>query len=419
MTTAGSVFHHPAFVRFCLGDIATQLGTAIVIIIIPLIGITFLNATPLEIGILAASERLPFIIFSLIAGVSADKWERRLILFYANFLRFTLLLIIMVIVWSDALSVMTLAAMVFIVGIANVYFEVAYWTYIPALVPGQLVSKGNGALAAIAGGAELIGPAAGGLLLKIAGTPGALLLNSILFLIGTGMILTVPKNNPAPPKGTSQSSLSKIKQGIHALFHSPQLRRLVIIGAVWNIFACAATPQIMVYLTRTLGFTPTQVGLILGLQGFGGLIGALCAGRASERLGHGGSIMLGGMIYGLFTLAICTVMKSTDQDQLLIGVFLFCAGWGSSIGVVNIISLRQLVSPEFLLGRINASFRFITWGIMPPAALLGGALSQLINSRFVIICACLSGLALILYSLRSNRVILCLDTSPRHFNQNS
>ena len=419
MTAPDSVFRHPAFVRFCVGDIATQVGTAIVIIIIPLIAITFLDATPLEVGILAASERLPFIIFSLIAGVSADKWERRLILFCANFLRVVLLLIITFVVWSGALSVITLAAMVFIVGAANVYFEVAYWTYIPALVPARLIAKGNGALAAIAGAAELVGPAVGGMLLKIAGIPGALLLNSLLFLVGSGMILTVPKNKPAPQEGAHRSSLSQIKQGIHVLFHSPPLRRLVIIGATWNIFACAATPQIMVYLTRTLGLATTQVGLILGLQGLGGLVGALCAGRASERLGHGGSIMVGGVIYSLFTLAICTVTQSAPQDQLLIGACLFCAGWGSSIGVVNIISLRQLVSPEGLLGRINASFRFVTWGIMPPAALLGGALSQLINSRFVIVCACLLGLVLILYSFRSSTALLCTEASPEQLNQNS
>ncbi|MDT3249674.1 MFS transporter [Serratia sp. root2] len=418
MTTRDSIFHYPAFVRFCMGDIATQLGTAIVIIVIPLIAITFLDATPFEIGLLAASERLPFIIFSLIAGVSADKWERRSILFCANFLRVVLLLIIMFIVWSGALSVMTLAAMVFIVGAANVYFEVAYWTYIPALVPGRLIAKGNGALAAIAGAAELVGPAVGGMLLKIAGIPGALLLNSLLFLVGSGMILTVPKNKPAPPEGAAPSSLSQIKLGIHTLFHSPPLRRLVIIGAVWNIFACAATPQIMVYLTRTLGLATTQVGLILGLQGLGGLIGALCAGKASERLGHGRSIMVGGVIYSLFTLAICTVTQAAPQDQLLLGAFLFCAGWGSSIGVVNIISLRQLVSPEYLLGRINASFRFITWGIMPPAALLGGALSQLINSRFVIISACLLGLAFILCSYRKSTALLGIDTPPDRLSEN-
>lgn len=418
MTIRDSIFHYPAFVRFCMGDIATQLGTAIVIIVIPLIAITFLDATPFEIGLLAASERLPFILFSLIAGVCADKWERRSILFFANSLRVMLLLAIMFIVWSGALSVMILAAMVFIIGAANVYFEVAYWTYIPALVPGRLIAKGNGALAAIAGAAELVGPAVGGVLLKIIGILGTLSLNSLLFLVGTGMILTVPKNKPMLPEGGYPSSLSQIKLGINTLFHSPPLRRLVIIGAMWNIYACAATPQIMVYLTRTLGFATTQVGLILGLQGLGGLIGALCAGKASERLGYGRSIMVGGIIYSLFTLAICTVAPATPQHQLLLGVFLFCAGWGSSIGVVNIISLRQLVSPEFLLGRINASFRFITWGIMPPAALLGGAISQLINSRFVIISACLLGLACIWCSYRKSTAILCTETSPERLSEN-
>ena len=419
MTTRDSVFHYPAFVRFCMGDIATQLGTAIVIIIVPLIAITFLDATPFDVGLLAAAERLPFIMFSLIAGVSADKWERRTMLFCANFLRVVLLLIMMFVVWFGALSVITLAAMVFIVGAANVYFEVAYWTYIPALVPGRLVAKGNGALAAIAGAAELAGPAVGGMLLKIAGIPGALLLNSLLFLAGSSMILTVPRNKPAPPEGARPSGLSQIKRGMHTLFHSPPLRRLVMTGAVWNLFACAATPQIMVYLTRTLGLATTHVGVILGLQGLGGLIGALCAGKASEKLGHGRSIMVGGVIYSLFTLAICTVTHAAPRDQWLLGVFLFCAGWGSSIGVVNIISLRQLVSPEHLLGRINASFRFITWGIMPPAALLGGTLSQLINSRFVIISACLLGLAFIICTYRRSTAILCVEAGPERLSENS
>jgi len=105
---------------------------------------------------------------------------------------------------------------------------------------------------------------------------------------------------------------------------------------------------------------------------------------------------------GLFSLAVFFPSLLPLPVDDCAAAFLFLAGWGSSVGVVNMLSLRQRACPGPLLGRVNASFRFITWGIMPACALLGGLLSQRFGSHAVIMGACAGGLVAIMLSFRSS-----------------
>lgn len=395
------------FFRFCVGDVATQLGSAVMIVLIPLVAVTHLDASEFEVGLLSACERLPFLLFSLMAGVSADQKERRALLLCASFIRCLLLWGLMLLAIGGSLSITAMAGMVFLIGTANVYFEVTYWTYVPALLPAQQLARGNGALAAIAGASEFAGPALGGLLLKWLSVAGAFFVNGVPFLLGWVAMLALPKYQMkhSPSQG-SASSLTKIRQGFHTLIYRPILRRLVIIATLWNMLASAATPQIVVYLTQGVGITTERVGMVLGIQGLGGLLGAVLAGRLEERLGTGRAILLSGISYGLFNLLMTLIDQASTSHQMMIGGCLFFAGLSSSVGVVNTLSLRQRACPPELLGRVNASFRFLTWGIMPPAALFGGLISQFSGSRVFIALAGLAGIILLLLGWRKSRMLL-------------
>lgn len=401
MPSQERLFHYPMFFRFYCGDVATQLGSAITFIVMPLLAVTVLHATPFEVGLIAACARAPFMLFTLLAGVTADRRERRTIMLVANMIRLGVLLSLSVIAWLGQLSIAHLLIGVFIVGCANVYFEVAYWSYLPSLVPLHLIASASGALAAIAGAGELIGPALGGAMIKVASAPGTLLLNAVLFMTGSGMLLGLPKSRQVQNDTLKASSLAQIKEGMITLFKLPTLRRLTIIGTVWNMFACTATPQLIIYLSSDVGLDASAVGMILAFQGLGGLIGALYAGKINAKLGAGHAILVGGIVYGVFSMAICLPNIFPFQIHYFDAACLLCAGWGSSVGVVNILSMRQRVSPAAVLGRVNASFRFITWGIMPACALLGGILSQVFGSHTVIIGACMGGLIAILLSFQS------------------
>lgn len=406
MPSQERLFHYPMFSRFYCGYVATQLGSAITFIVVPLLAVTVLHAKPFEVGLIAACARAPFMLFTLFAGVTADRRERRTIMLVTNMMRFGVLFTLSVIAWSGQLSIDHLLIGVFIVGCANVYFEVAYWSYLPSIVPLHLIASASGALAAIAGAGELIGPALGGMLIKLTSAPGTLLLNAMLFMVGSAMLMGLPKSRQVQSDTLKPSSLAQIKEGMATLFKLPALRRLTIIGAVWNVFACTATPQLVIYLSSDVGLDASTVGMILAFQGLGGLIGALYAGKINDKLGSCHTIFVGGIVYGVFSMAIGLPNIFPFQIQYFYAACLFCAGWGSSVGVVNILSMRQRVSPAAVLGRVNASFRFITWGIMPACALLGGILSQMFGSHAVIIGACMGGLIAILLSFKSGVTIL-------------
>ncbi|MGM9516135.1 MFS transporter [Roseateles sp. DB2] len=396
------------FLRFCVGDVATQLGSALSLVLLPLIAVTALHATPLQVGMLTACDRLPFIFFSLVAGLAADRWERRRILLVCNLARAALIAGVLAAEQLNGLGIMTFAVAMFLIGSANVYFEVAYWTFVPALLPPSRIARGNGTLAAIAGAAEMIGPAAAGLLLKFGTLAGALACNGMLFLCGAGVLATLPPLAPGAQEPGKGGGFAAIRAGMKALLGRPELRSLVLTGMVWNALASGATPQVLVHMSQTLGFSPADIGLVLAAQGLGGMLGSLVAGEVAARAGAKRAIFLGAMVYGLGSLALTLVHGKGAAAVGAMGALLLVSAAGSSVGVVCIISQRQTLTPQQLLGRVTAGFRFMTWGVMPPAALAGGLLAQGLGTRATIGLAAAAGLCILLLAmLRSPRQQAC------------
>ena len=150
---------------------------------LPLVAIVVLDESAFAVAMLSMVEFLPFLLFSLPAGVWVDRLRRRPILVFADVLRAAALVSVPVAYWLDGLTIWQLYVVGFVVGVGTVFFDVAYQSYLPTLVKRDELSDGNSKLEISRSAAQLGGPGLAGVLIGILTAPVAVLADAISFVV--------------------------------------------------------------------------------------------------------------------------------------------------------------------------------------------------------------------------------------------
>ncbi|WP_086838137.1 MFS transporter [Amycolatopsis kentuckyensis] len=375
----GSLFFHADFRRLWAGDAASQLGTAVGYTAIPLLAAVTLAATPFQMGLLTAAETLAFLLIGLPAGVWVDRLSRRRVMLTADFTRFALLLTVPLAWWAGLLTLVHLLVVVLFVGIATVFFDVAYQSYLPSLVGREHLLEGNAKLQAVQSTAQIAGPSAAGVLVQLVTAANTILLTSLGYLTSALFLLRIRAVEPEPEHDRHTRLLPQMAEGLRFVFSDRPLRATVGTTATANFFGGAFLAVQVLFLTRTVGLPPAAVGALLAVGGAGGIVGALCAGALTRRIGQARSIWL---------VPLCTMPGHLMFPLAAPDWRLGLAGFGAALGWFGIIiynvasvSYRQAICPDRLLGRMNASVRFVVWGVIPLGGLLGGGLGEGLGLR--------------------------------------
>ena len=184
----GGLWRHGDFLRLWTGETISQFGSQISQLAIPLTAILVLDATAFEVAALTTVEFLPFIIFTLPAGVWVDRMRRRRILIAGDLGRAVLLGSIPIAYAFDALTLWQLYVVGFLVGICTVFFDVAYQSYLPSLVERSQIIDGNSKMEITRSGAQISGPGLAGLLVQIFTAPYAVLIDAVSF-VASGFLM--------------------------------------------------------------------------------------------------------------------------------------------------------------------------------------------------------------------------------------
>lgn len=176
----------------------------------------------------------------------------------------------------------------------------------------------------------------------------------------------------------------EIQEGLHVVLHHEVLRPLAIFSAMFNFFGKVIEVSLILFATRTLGLSAALLGLLFAAEGLGGLIGAALPGWSLRRFGLGRTLTVSTGVMGAASLLFPLASGPVWVAALLLGSGLFLQGLSSVVYRVQQLSLRQLVTSTRLLGRMNASTRFLTWGVIPLGALTGGALGQVTSVRLAV-----------------------------------
>ena len=381
----GGLWRHPDFVKLWSAETVSQFGTQFTQLALPLVAIDVLHVSAFEVAALTTVEFLPFLLVSLPAGVWVDRLRRRPILVVGDVSRALLLGSVPVAYWLGALTMAQLYVVGFLVGIATVFFDVAYQSYLPALVERQQLIDGNAKLEISRAAAQLGGPGLAGIAIDFLRAPAALAFDAVSFVGSALFIFRIRKHERAPARDAQSPRMrEELREGLRYVFRHPFLKNIAACTALFNFWGNMGFAVLLVFARRELHLSPLAIGLAFTLSNLGPLLAAFNANRISSRFGVGRTI-IGASIIGAPTfLVIPFAPEGNAALALLIPAFIV-GGLSNVIYNVTQVSLRQAITPARLQGRMNSVMRFIVWGTIPLGSIIGGVLASTIGVQKTLI----------------------------------
>ncbi len=390
-----SLWRHWDFLKLWSGQTISVFGSQFSALALPVIAALVLNATPAQFGILAAAETAPFLLFGLVVGVWVDRHRRRNTMIFADLGRGTILATVAAAYIFRFLSLEFLYLSGFLVGVLTVFFDVAYQSYLPALVDRSQLVDANGKLEASRAASQVAGPGLAGVMIQVVSYFWAIALDALSYFVSAISLRWIRKPEPKPEGPTRAPMIAEVREGLAVVFGDRRLRSIAGCTATANFFGAALGAIYVPFALRELQLRPVDLGLIFGIGSLGSLAGALVSGRVAKRIGVGRAIV-GGAV--LFSVAVLPVAFATQQlaYPILISSQL-AAGVGALLYNINQVSLRQAITAQHLQGRMNATMRFLVWGTLPLGGLAGGILGQALSLRTGIAVAVAGGMVAFLF----------------------
>ncbi|MBZ9643336.1 MFS transporter [Streptomyces sp. PSKA30] len=379
----GSLWRLRGFRTLFTASALSHLGTNIGYVAIPLLAVTVLDAGPGQAGGLAALSTAAFLIIGLPAGAWVDRLPGRRVLVAADAARAALLASVPVAWWLDALSLPQLYAVVLLNGCATVFFDVGSQSILPELVGRERLVTANAAVVSLMAGANIAGRGVGGFLVQLLTAPVAILGAAIAYLASAAGLTGVRHRNARAAAPTGRRRLrAEIAEGLRHVFGSKELRALALTATLTNLGAQMINAVLPVLFIRDLGLSAGVLGLYWAAGGLGILLGAGSARRLAARFGHGRALGLVGLWFAPAGLAVALAGRGP-------WLWVATAGWlaaTTKTGVDNMlgVSLRQRLTPDALLGRMNATFRFLLTGALAVGSALGGLIGETTGVRVAV-----------------------------------
>jgi predicted MFS family arabinose efflux permease len=369
------------FRQLWTGDTISQFGTQLSQLALPVLAVTVLDAGPRDMGFLTAAETLAFLVVGLPAGAWVDRWRKQRVLMAGDAVRAVAFGSIPA-AW--ALGQLTLGQVYVVAlaaGVATVFFDVAYQSYLPAIVSADDVVDGNAKLQASQSVAQVAGPAAGGALLRVVAAPLLIAADAVSYALSALFVARIRHAETPPPREERRRLRVEIAEGLRFVVRNPLLVRITACTSISNLFSGVLQALFVLYVLRELGLGTQIVGFVWALGAVAGLVGAVTTNRIARVVGEGRTIALSVLVAGLFGLATpLAASASGTAARIALLIVATVPFWGCVV-IYNItqVSFRQRLCPPALLGRMNASVRFLVWGSMPIGGLAGGFLGAAIG----------------------------------------
>lgn len=372
------------FRRFWLGQGLSSFGRSVGIFALPVIAVTSLHASSGEVGLLESFTTVSSLLIGLPAGVWVDHMLKRTTMMVAAAVRCLVVAVVPVFWYLGMLQIWMLYLVAFVTGVAIVFFDIAYESYIPSLVPDADIGPANTRLEGTSQISATAAPAIAGALMRVVSSAVVLIIDASSYLVCfVALALTHDAERCGTQEGAlrpRRSLLAEVAEGLRYVRGEPVIRRLAVSIGISNFFATILATLFPILVLRVLGLNPFMLGVTMAVAAVGGLVGATLV-PVSHRHFSKGSVMAGGLLTaGLFTLG-CPVAALVRPHSLTTAVVILLVGqFGVTVGAlpfyITQMSVRQTICPKSLLGRMNASMRFIIWGAMPLAALVAGGLGD-------------------------------------------
>ncbi len=371
------------FRSYWYADAVGALGLAVTPVVVDVLVVNVLEASEAEVGLIRAAQFLPYLLVGLLAGAYVDRWRRRATLVTTNLAQGVLLLLVPALYLLDALTVTSLALVLFAAGGFAVFTAAAEQSYLPDLVPRRLLVVANARTGQSATVAQTSGPALGGLLVGALSAPLAMVPASLTRVAAAVLILRIRRPEPEPEREESPRIWASIRQGLGFIYRDRTLAPLALSTHVWFVANAMALTAFALLALRDLGLSPAVYGVALSLAGVGGFVGALLAPALGRRTGEGVAIILCRALCVAAWLAISLVPADAPSSVAVTVILAAQVFYGLALGLENPNEMGywQAVTPRAMLGRVNATRRSANRTAAVIGALLAGALTGALGYR--------------------------------------
>jgi MFS family permease len=387
---ADDLLRNRAYRRMFSSILVGSFGMQMTALALPLTAAVLLNATPTQMGLLAALEVLPFALLSLPTGVVLDR-VRKLPVYVLGEATLAIAVISVTLAWwFDVLSMPGLYAVGFVLGLVNTVAGSASQIVLTQIVPRERLVEAYAKNALAHSASEIMAPALAGALIKLVTAPVTLAINGVLLAAST-LVLTGLR--VAEPPLRREPFVAALRAGLHFVFTHPLLLTLATLVGVWHVCYFAAFAVQILYATRELGMSEATVGLSYMMVGAGTVVASMLGPKVSQRLGPGPTMTLGFGLSGLGWLLAVAAPKG-PLGVAGFAAMLACFGAGAIFIFINFIAIRQAVTPTHLLGRMTSTMRWLILTPAVPGALLGGWLGETLGLRSALLLAGIGGMTL-------------------------
>ncbi|MET9356743.1 MFS transporter [Streptomyces sp. NPDC006617] len=388
----------PPFRLFQSAVVSSDLADGIYKIAVPLLALG-ISRSAVAVGAVGLAVRLPWLIATLPAGVLADRYPPRSVMRWASAVRLPLVAVMCALAATDRLPLWALVVTAFLIGCAGIFVDVAAQSQLPRLVPVGQLPKANASLQSTQMLlAQLIGPALGGYVVAL-GSGGGLAVVVALYVVTVWALGLLPAAveqaaashaRPAPEPvraGGRRSSLgslvAELGEGLRYFRGRGDLARLATAAAVNNLSYSMCLTMLPLWAVRPgrLGLSETGYGLLLTCLAVGSVLAGPVTGRILKAVGDGPVMRFGAPLLGVCFLALAV----PAVPVVALGLFVY--GLVSMVWNVAVVSYRQATIPLPLFGRVNAAYRWLTWGVIPFGSLFGGTLAATAGTTWVFLTA--------------------------------
>lgn len=368
--------------RFWIASTASAFGTAISAVALPVLTVQVLEATPVEVGLVAAAQFVPYAALGLVVGAYVDRWPRARVLVWASVGRGTALGSIPVLWLLGALEIWSLVLLLLVFGSLMVMGFAASQSLLPQLVPRRQLLVANSRLDQADAAAQTAGPALGGGLVALLGAPLAFASDAVSCFVEAVVVarLRVGEELRAPQR---RGIRREIAEGLRWTYRHRVLAPMAVSSHVWFVANAAAFTALAIYALRDLRLSPVVYGALFAVAGGATLAGAVVAPWMGRTLGAGRTIVFARAAYPLAWLlvaaaAIAGVTGGAATGALLAAMLLQAIAAG--VENANEMTLRQAVTPDAMLGRTNATIRSANRSMAALGALLAGVVTTLLGT---------------------------------------
>jgi len=398
----GGLWSHPDFLKLWTGQTISEVGSQVSQLAIPWLAAVNLHASPIEFSLLGVLGFLPFILFALPAGVWVDRLRRRRILIVGDASRAVLLALIPILWLAGVLQIWHLLVLQFLVGIFTVFFDVAYQSYLPALIDREHLIDGNSKLQLTVSVAQVGGPSTSGALIAAVTAPYAIVGDAVSFVVSALFMVRMRhrENLPRQDENVPRPKMwPQVKEGLQWVVGNRHLRAIAGCTGTSNFFGQILFAILVLYAVRVLHLSSVELGAVFAVGSIGSIGGALAADRLRKRFGVGPAIVAYAIVFSAAGIAFPLAPRSFPLPALMAGMAVF--GFSSVAYNITQVSYRQAITPERLQGRMNAAMRWIVWGTIPLGTLVGGAIGQTVGLHAALWVGAIGALPVFLWVLLS------------------